>query len=462
MNHTIRTKTVRIMVVSMLLWFSLSASSQRLGDVDAYVQQVRIGLVDEFFDRFNGDKIHPDIPDSTATGRKDNLMMLFDLSQFSSKQDSLFREASAMMEVVMADSVRLDYSDPAWAAVAHCKGMLEGKSVKFDLVLTVQHRGKNMYKWVIAKAGGELFDTASRNVDENIMLRPDDHETNFLSLKRMTDEQPFNIRNFMTAGFEYDATSAFVYLVYSGKLKIDYVEDLEFVFLQIPGYVFHIRYFAREKNNAGWLISKFYKSTERERIAFMNALHPRDAYSSVSISEKADNKLLKELCVRYMKATYERRVNEKLVQLNDYMEFMQQADSSSYAYSIYRHKLESLFIDSAKVVLRDTTKSIVSTKTIGEFCDMLRDKSHQDVHVDSLCIPVWDDKLSTLDAKTHECELSCRRYPLTDGGKPGKGVDVSGRLYVYKEETEEGTEWIPVFGDMVISVKEHHYESDIQ
>ena len=54
------------------------------------------------------------------------------------------------------------------------------------------------------------------------MLSPDDHETNFISLSRMTQEQPYNIKIFMSKEHEYDETSVFMYLVRTKRLKINF------------------------------------------------------------------------------------------------------------------------------------------------------------------------------------------------------------------------------------------------
>ena len=243
MNNSIIKTT--ILVVSLLI-SSLKSDAQSFSALNSHLQKVRIGLVDEFFDRFNGKTAHPDIPITNDESRINNLLMLYDLSQFTSKDDPRFNEARDMMNVVISDSIRISFSDTTWAAIAHCKGTLDGKSVKFDLFLTVQHRIQNMYKWVISRAEGDIFKITPRNENEKIMLNPDDHETNFISLKRMTSEQPFNVRDFMSNGFDYNITSVFTYLVYSKKLKIDYVDELEFVFTQIPGYIFHVQYYEKK------------------------------------------------------------------------------------------------------------------------------------------------------------------------------------------------------------------------
>lgn len=251
----------------------LTSVAQSLDGLNNYLQKTRVGLVDEFIDRFNGKITHPDIPRTQTGSRKKNLLILFDLSQFKSKNDAQYKEAEKMADAVIKNNVKIHYADATWTALAHCNGTLHGKTVKFDLYLTVESRGKDMYKWVITNAKGNIFQAEAKNKKGNIMLYPDDHETNFISLHRMTSEQPYNVVRFMEKDFYYDTASVFAYMVHSGQLKIDYVDDLEFVFTQVPGYIFHIRYFQREKSNAGWLISKFYKTTPKEKTQFLNSLH---------------------------------------------------------------------------------------------------------------------------------------------------------------------------------------------
>ena len=60
-------KLTIIIFLSFALVFTNKAYSQTLGgqsSLDKYVQKARIGLVDEFFNRFNGTEMHPDLPKS--------------------------------------------------------------------------------------------------------------------------------------------------------------------------------------------------------------------------------------------------------------------------------------------------------------------------------------------------------------------------------------------------------------
>ena len=86
---------------------------------------------------------------------------------------------------------------------------------------------------------------------------------------------------------------------------------------------------------------------------------------------------------------------------------------------------------------------------------MLIQKSITFVGIDSICLPVWDVKINSLSQETNKVELSTSQCLF----KSIKESDVSTCpnydqvLYAYKEETEDGIEWIPVFGDMIVKVK---------
>ena len=447
----------RIVLVCILLQTSpMRIHAQMLNPLNTYLQRVRIALVDEFFDRFNGKTYHPDIPVKDAESRKNNLLMLFDLSQFTSKNDTRFDEASDMMDIVTKNHIQINFSDTAWAAVAHCKGTLDGKSVKFDLLLRVQARKQDMVKWVIARADGNIFSITPRNDSDKIILSPDDHETNFMSLKRMTNEQPFNVLKFMANGFSYDATSVFSYLVYNKRLKIDYVDDLEFIFTQVPGYIFHVSYFDREKNNAGWLISKFYKSTQSDKKSFWGLLFPalpleniKPQYSVPDTSNSLINK------VKNYREMFIRRGVEKMAQLTDYIKSMQGRDTLR-SLSVYKNKTIALFADNSKVYLYYPNSEKNVAVSVEEFCMMLIFDKMKFERLDSVCVPIWDAKINSLPLETCKIELASSMVPAD---KVTEGIlrtdsTYKQKLYAYKEETEDGIEWLPVFGDMKIKVTE--------
>lgn len=332
-------KLTIIIFLSFALVFTNKAYSQILGglsSLDKYVQKARIGLVDEFFNRFNGTEMHPDLPKSTKDSRKRNLMMLYNLGMFSSQKDSLFKKASLMADVIIKENIQLHYEDSTWAAVAHCAGSLNGQPKKFNLYLTVEKHKGNSYKWVINRAEGSMFNVKADNKEKGSFLSPDDHETNFMSLSHMTIEQPQNVGKFMRKRFEYDPTSVFAYLVHSKKLRIDHVENLEFVFTQVPGYIFHIQYFEREKSNVGWLISSFKTISDKQKETFLQRIHrtsmPPTAIKNVPsiTSEKTSKTNSENLSEKHIQKGQTNNVQPQYVVLNkDLVSDIEQCDSVS-------------------------------------------------------------------------------------------------------------------------------------
>lgn len=452
-------RTILVLIITLDTHANILAQS--LTSLNTNLQKVRVGLVDEFFDRFNGETAHPDISMADANARMNNLMILFDLSQFLSKEDPRFNEAKEMMHVMINNSTQIHFSDSTWVAIAHCKGIQEGKSVNLDLFLTVQHRKQDMYKWVISKVNGNIFNIMQRVENEKTMLSPDDHETNFMSLGRMTKEQPLNVRNFMAKGFEYDITSVFAYLVYNRKLKIDYVNELEFVFTQIPGYIFHVKYFERENKNSGWLISNFYKSTQEEKATFLGNLYHHHNVEVIPIEKAVKTDSVKSEITTFdaskninHRIMFIKRRAEKLSQLVDNINFIQSKDTLRTRY-VYQNKTEALFADNAKVYLLYKKKSKNRIVGVSDFCRMLIGGKIKYEQIDSVCIPIWDEKVNSLPTDVNKVELNSFVLPFEKVKTEilSERAKSTQKLFAYKEETEDGIEWIPIIGDMFVKVK---------
>lgn len=262
-----------LLVLIAILGCMANAQNVMLAGLNEGLYDSRIKLVDEFFDRFNGKEGHPDITRKDNDYRKKNLMLVFNGKMFKSKDDAKFKEMQSFIDTVIVRKVRIDYSDTTWFAKATCHGKLKGKDVDFILYLNVEHRKEDMYKWVIAKAEGGVFKLKPSIKSDKIMLMPDDHETNFMSLHRITTEKDDLISCYMQKGYPLDETSVFLSDVYNGLLDIDCVTDLQFVFYQVPGYVFEIKFIERETTNAGWLITSFDKVSENEKDVFLEYLY---------------------------------------------------------------------------------------------------------------------------------------------------------------------------------------------
>lgn len=267
--------------VVFVVCFPTEIHAQLFDVLNKPMYEARVKLLDEFYARFNGKEQRKGV-DVKYTDRKSNIMMLLDFSRFKSREDSAFIFAEAFAGDVIRDSIMVNYTDSCWFAKVKCHGVLAKKGVDFLLYLSIEKRGKDMYKWVISDVEGNIFST-SRSIDHReLFLHPNDHEQSFVSLVRTTEETSRYIDDFVKDGYECDALSIFLTLVRCGQLKIDYVSDVEFVYLQVPEYIFSVKHFERETMNAGWLISSIEKCNEAKKTKLLSRLHSTSFYETVT------------------------------------------------------------------------------------------------------------------------------------------------------------------------------------
>lgn len=441
--------SLKIFIVLLSVLFGTKAYSQIVFEPDPYLQKSRIGLVDEFMKRFNGETLHPNISKKAKDSHKKNLQLLFNLAQYKSKQDPSFIKATDMVETIIKDSVTIHFNDKEWAAIAHCSGTIDGKETTFTMYLTVQQRKADMYKWVISKVEGKCFEISPRDTSDKIMLYPDDHETNFISLSRMTQEQPYNIKVFMSKEHEYDETSVFMYLVRTKRLKINYVENLEFMFMQIPGYAFHIQYYERESGNSGWLISKFYHYTDAEKNNLLGSLHIQNPNKHLDYTHTYTNTILEK--VDTTAEISKRRLNEQILLMNDYLSYIKDKSRSKEQRLFYQVKCHELFAPNTIVTITDSVAS--KTLSLNEFTSNLLHNKYNELDIDSLCVPACttgnlniDDGLVQIDLPSVIVDL--KGLPLSE-----PVMETNKTLFVRKVITEDGLEWIPVLGNLYVTLK---------
>ena len=241
----------KILILAVLILMMQNTNAQIITTGDSSFKY-RIKLVESFMERFNNDT---------------NMLPLFDQMMFGTNSKDKV-EAEEFSKAALKSGVKIQFADTNWFAIAPCTGKFKGKSIDFMLILNVEKYDKDQYKWVVAKAQGEIFKLTPP--DNNTMITPLAHENNFMELGRIVSQSILNISQ---KNYHLDETTVFFALYNSGLLTIEYVSNLQFMFLQVPGYVFIVTEFDRETKNSGWLINSIAKKNDVEKKKLLNDLY---------------------------------------------------------------------------------------------------------------------------------------------------------------------------------------------
>lgn len=269
-----------LLIIASVLMLSAYTEAQVVvnSDYDKELFKSRVKLVEGFMRRFNLTEILHTIDTTQADYMQKNILSLFDAQLFGTKgeKDSLFKEAQSFAKDVLKTGTKLHYEDTTWFAIAPCHGKFKGKPVDFVLMLNVEEYAEDSYKWVIANAEGDIFKLTPSSTGNDILITPLAHETNFMELGRITTQKDDWILNYSQKQYELDPTAVFFAYVNAGLLDIEYVKNLQFMFLQLPGWKFTIMDFDRQTMNAGWLITSFEKMNNQDKKKLLeNVYHKK-------------------------------------------------------------------------------------------------------------------------------------------------------------------------------------------
>ncbi len=250
----------------------VSAQTTILEALDRDQYLARVKMIDEFFARFNCEEKRNDVPEEYSDCAS-NILLLFDLSKYKSRNDSGFVAAKNFASHVVTSKSLLRYEDADWFAKIKCHGKLGQKKVVFDMFLCVEERDSAMYRWAISNVEGDIFLTSRDNPHKELFIMPNDNEQFFQSVKKTTTETYKYIDDYVKKGYKADALSTFLALVRHNQLKIEAITDVQFVFLQVPGYAFTVKYFERDNKNVGWLIDSCTIMSNQEKDLLLKAIH---------------------------------------------------------------------------------------------------------------------------------------------------------------------------------------------
>jgi len=127
-----------------------------------------------------------------------------------------------------------------------------------------------MVKWVINDVKGELFNFLKSDTAFVRFIPPSSNETDFMNLKRALEDTKY-LQYYSSKNYEPDYLTVFYYMLNTGLVKFDYVEDVTYHIIDIPGWCIKVKDFNRNEMNSGWLIMDISKNSS-DKNTFLKSL----------------------------------------------------------------------------------------------------------------------------------------------------------------------------------------------
>ncbi len=158
---------------------------------------------------------------------------------------------------------------------------------------------------------------------------------------------------------------------------------------------------------------------------------------------------------RRLEIIFKRRTKERLWQLSECISYLCNNKQTNQKKSQYSRIARKLFSDDAQVfiITKGNLTKEVSVSTF--FHRLLSDPSISVVSIDSIMIPKWDYaliKADTLGIIYSNSDMTALNTIKEFGHSQVK-------LPIVSNETEDGTEWVPLFGSMIVTIT-YKYEKN--
>jgi hypothetical protein len=217
----------------------------------------------EFLDRFNyktdlrGNPI--DSAFSVRMPREKYLNSLFDLKDprimdGSNTYSKSFVETKVrFIDEVLKTRTSINKYSGNIIAEAKSRITINGTPKSMSIFLCQEKVGNNMSKWVITDVRGEILNFLKTDSSRKRYLPPTSNETDFIDLKRAMEDVSY-LQYYASGDYKIDLLSVFFYCISSKIIRFEYVEEVNYHILDIPGWCVKVKDFNRNEMNSGWLI----------------------------------------------------------------------------------------------------------------------------------------------------------------------------------------------------------------
>ncbi len=254
-------------LVILILLVSGPVFSQTLTDPQKAREEIfiaRIKQFNEFADRFN---LKTDFNGNPADSlfkarmpRERMIPLLFDLQdpriQRSDTEysDDYVRTKEAFINDVTRNDIFLYKYSPDIIAEARSRVIYKGAPQTIRLFLIQEIVGNDMVKWILYSVKGDILNIFKTDTSMVRFISPSSNETDFINLKRALEDTD-HLQYYAEHDYEPDYLTLFFFCIRSGLMKFEYVEEVIYHIIDIPGWCIKVRDFNRSELNSGWLIT---------------------------------------------------------------------------------------------------------------------------------------------------------------------------------------------------------------
>ena len=224
----------------------------------------------EFADRFNLTKDFNGNPVDSAfrakMTREKMISLLFDLKDPRSQpsnnnySEEYIKSKTEFIKTVVQKDLLINKSSPNIITEAITRVIFKGKSQTVRIFLNQEIVGEGMVKWVLLSAKGDIFDNFNKDTSMVRFIPPGSNETNFINLKRALEDTG-HLQDYASHDFKPDFLTLFFYCIETGQIKYEYVQEIFYHIIDIPGWYLKVQEFNRNELNSGWLISDIRKNS---------------------------------------------------------------------------------------------------------------------------------------------------------------------------------------------------------
>ncbi len=259
-------------ILSVFLLASNSWGQEKAPDkVLDHLFKRNVKTLSELMRRFNGTESHPDIKQDSMS-RVNNIYLLVsqDIDHRGMTDEEYMHFVYNFANDVVKWGGNLSTSNGNMWAETKCDFKFNGKTIRLTLILKQETKPNGDLRWGISGVKG-LKEGGIYN-DKPYSISPVDHEIGFV-----TFDDYFNSNRQYSAGLRssthaIDELSMFLGLLRCDQFKFMDTIEVQYHFLDIPGYIISVSASKRASDLGGWTISALEPAGEFDKLDFLNKL----------------------------------------------------------------------------------------------------------------------------------------------------------------------------------------------